>query len=367
MFSRLLGLSILFSALPVLAAPTFKYMDSSGSLSAFIRSNSPHYWGYMRDTADLSSLEVYMKCVGVIAGDPHMGNFAPIPITDKKGNTEMSFVNVDFDDAGIGPLALDFVRYLVTIKASFADIKKRDLENAYLAGLEGREFRPPNEIKEMLDMSVAAYKELADEYMRKRTDRNGFKFEVGEVEEYRGKISREAIEKLFRGEKVIDVAKRPKDIGGSANSLRLWILVEDRDDRRRIMELKEHQQPGLNYYQKQPPPQARVQKVREAFWPGLSADEYKLVEVGDAGFFWLREKKVSLVDVPYSSTKKDKLKFAEELAIYDANQLGLAHARGANVGAYIKAIKSEREVFHDALEAVVNQYLERASAAFKRN
>ena len=47
----------------------------SKNLSQLIRSNTPHYWTYMKHRADLSSLKQYLPFEGILAGDPHMGNF----------------------------------------------------------------------------------------------------------------------------------------------------------------------------------------------------------------------------------------------------------------------------------------------------
>ena len=59
------------------------------------------------------------------------------------------------------------------------------------------------------------------------------------------------------------------------------------------------------------------------------------------GLFWVREKRVSLIDVPYSSKKAKKLDFLDELEIYDANQLGLAHGRQPDAHRYHAAIKAD--------------------------
>lgn len=52
----------------------------------------------------------------------------------------------------------------------------------------------------------------------------------------RGLLARR-LKPLFATEKVIDLAIRPRDRGGSVDELRIWILVEGKSSRRRIMEL----------------------------------------------------------------------------------------------------------------------------------
>ena len=67
----------------------------------------------------------------------------------------------------------------------------------------------------------------------------GFVFNTGKIEPYNARVPRPTIEALFATEKVIDLAIRPRDRGGSINELRIWILVEGKNSRRRIMELKQ--------------------------------------------------------------------------------------------------------------------------------
>ena len=84
------------------------------------------------------------------------------------------------------------------------------------------------------------------------------------------------------------------------------------------------------------------------FWPGLDGSAYNLESIAGAGWFWIREKSVSLIDVPYSSEKHSKVDYLDDLALYDANQLGIAHGRQTQAGAYRAAIEEDNELFHDA-------------------
>jgi hypothetical protein len=81
--------------------------------------------------------------------------------------------------------------------------------------------------------------------------------------------------------------------------------------------------------------------------------------------FWVREKRVSLINVPYSSKKAKKLDFVNELEIYDANQLGLAHGRQPDAHRYHTAIKADPEAFHSVSERIEKAYLDVAERAFE--
>jgi hypothetical protein len=341
----------------------FDQIDDSKNLSQLIRSNAPQYWSYMKNQADLHGLRHYLPFEGMLAGDPHMGNFGILPLRTVGGAREMKFVNIDFDDAGRGPFVLDFLYFVISSKAVDGDVKRRSLENAYLKGLAGKEVRPPKKVKDFLEMSVCDYDDMVASYAEANSSRDGFKFKAGKIEPYDARIARSTIEALFVTETVIDLAIRPCDRGGSVDELRIWILVEDKNVRRRIMELKQYAEPATAIYQPQPPVKQWLYEVRRVFWPGLDGSNYDLVNLAQDGWFWVREKRVSLVDVPYSSKKNKETKFRHQLAKYDANQLGLAHGRQAQAEAYRAAIKADPEAFHTVTKVVEEAYLERAQQA----
>lgn len=349
----------------------FGQADVSDNLSQFIRSNASHYWSYMKSrvsTQNQEGLKPYIGYQGVLAGDPHMGNFSIIPVRANGANraAELAFLNVDFDDAGEGPFVLDFIRYEVAVKAVFDEnIKKKDLEDAYIKGLAGQEIAPPTQLQQLLNMSMKDYQKMVDDYVDKKTSKKGFKLKDGDLEAYNGKVELSSIRALFsKDETVVDVAIRPVERGGSVEALRIWVLVEDRDHNRRIMELKGYIKSGLNLYQKQPDWQTWLEEVRQTFWPGIDSSSYDLLKLETGELFWLREKQVSLIDVPYSTSKNKKLTYAAGLAAFDANQLGRAHGRQKDGKKYLVAINQDRGAFHDATEAIVNEYLEVAKKAY---
>jgi hypothetical protein len=333
------------------ASRQFAQADVSKDLSQLIRSNTPQYWRYMKHKADLSSLKRYLPFEGVIAGDPHLGNFSVLPLKSVGSPRQMRFVDVDFDDAGCGPFVLDFVRYLIASKS------------IYVAGLAEKARKPPKKLRALLAMPVSKYDDMAAQYVNKNSSKSGFKLKKDEIERYTAKIPRVAIESLFPTEKVIDLAIRHEARGGSAKELRIWVLVENRNSRR-IIELKEYAEPAIANYRAQPPVRQWLKEVRETFWPGLDGSAYDLIDVPGGGPYWVRDKHVSLIDVPYSSGKRKNTAFVDALAVYDANVLGLAHGRQAKAARYRALIEKDPEAFHDAVKPVVKSYLELARANF---
>ena len=132
------------------------------------------------------------------------------------------------------------------------------------------------------------------------------------------------------------------------------------------MELKQYGKPAIANYQRQPPVHEWLNDVRQTFWPGLDGSAYDLVKLPGAGQFWIREKHVALIDLPYSSKKSSNIAFLEALASYDANVLGLAHGRQADADPYRALVEQDAEAFHDAMKPVVKAYLELVHENFRR-
>lgn len=358
--SCVLALTVLTSSLPLADTPEFRQAEVSKNISQFIRSNAVHYWSYVKDKANEPSLRSYTRHQGFVAGDPHMGNFAPIPLRATDGSRKMRFVNVDFDDAGYGSFFFDFARYVVTVEATDSKIKKGDLEEAYIKGLSGKKIQAPKEIQKFLSMSLKDYDQLAQEYVQKYSNSKGFVLEADKLDADNGKISRETLAAVFPGMKLIDVAIRPRERGGSEGT-RLWILLQDAKAQRHIVELKPWEPSALKLYQAQPKLADWLKGVYDTFWPGLDASDYDLIEIKGAGLFWKRPKKVSLID-----DLKDDSRTANLLAIFDANLLGLAHSKQAESTAYLAEIEKDKEAFHEAIEHAVEDYLDVVKRAYKK-
>lgn len=96
----------------------------------------------------------------------------------------------------------------------------------------------------------------------------------------------------------------------------------------------------------------------------MDGSAYDLIDLAGAGSFWIREKRVSLIDLPHSSAKRSDIAVLEDLAMYDANQLGLALGRQAQAARYYELVKGDTEAFHDGAEAVAEAYLVVARESF---
>jgi hypothetical protein len=323
------------------------------SLSQKIRSNATHYWSYVKK----DTLKPFSDFEGVVAGDPHMGNFSVVPVETTGGERTLRFLDIDFDDAGVGPFALDFARFVVTVKVVDKDVKIRDLVQAYVDGLRGQRAQAPARIQETLSMSMERYDALDERYVDKKTSHGKFKIESGEVERYDAKYSPNDIARLFPNEKVLDLATRPSERGGSANAIRIWVLTETPGGVQHINEIKGYQPTALLKFKAQAQPLDLIKQVQAVFWPGLNPSSYDLKTLaGD--LVWVRGKKVPLIDIPYKQKSGNDQVFVEGLALYDANLLGLVH--GAQSRDYAATVSGAQESFREAVKLLSRDYIDYA-------
>jgi hypothetical protein len=340
----------------------FSQVEGSKNLSQLIRSNAAHYWAYVGNKNTAQGLRAYEGFKGLVAGDPHLGNFSVIPLTNANGTRSMHEVNIDFDDAGIGPLAYDYARFVITVKAIDDDVKQPALLDAYMLGLSGGEAVAPQVVTDYLSMPIVSYDRLEQEYVDRKTKKGAFKLKEGEIEPYNGSYSRSEIMALFPHEKVLDLASRPKDRGGSVDSERIWVYTERPDGVQKIYELKQYQKTAMEKYSPQADPTRLVPAVRAVFWPNISDDNYQLVSVGSKKtLFWLRDKKVTLFDIPYNMAKPQNKTFISLYAPYVASKLGQAHGAQKAGKELLAAIKKNPEAFKEAVKSVSKEYLKLAA------
>jgi hypothetical protein len=77
----------------------------------------------------------------------------------------------------------------------------------------------------------------------------------------------------------------------------------------------------------------------------------------DNAKFIIREKKITLFDVPYDPKSKEDEKYLEDLAEWGSYNLGKWHAGQANSQAYTQAVNANSEVFLDLVKKLRKEYL----------
>lgn len=362
MFEFLLSAALALSPGETSAQPSnqlpktsFQQVEQSKNASQLLRSNSSHFWRLSRDPKTLKDLASYVQEHGIISGDPHLGNFSVIPVKNKNGVTKLKYLNIDFDDGGRGPFALEFAAFVAIAKASSDQIQIRDLFKAYLSGLHGEKMPLPKPIKKAEDFPLEEYESLRTAYVKKRVSGDRFKYKEGEIEVWDGSPSRQSIASALRDHTILDVAKRPVERGGSKDSLRLWLLARDPSGDLRILELKEYQEPSLAQYRPQAKADQRVRELFTHYWKDNDPSSYSLVRISGQTY-WLREKKVEVLEFKNKSQE-------DEARLYLANLMGRQHLRQAKGPKYLEQIDTDPERFKEAVKVFVRGYLGLASAA----
>ena len=330
------------------------FPESSEILSKWLRANVADFWVFARDHRLLADY----PSTGVVVGDTHLANFAPIPVLLKSGATEMRYLDVDFDDAGRAPLALDFLRLVVTSRAVNSDVKIKELVAAYIKGLMGEDVAPPAAVSKYLNFTASDYRAMADEDFNGKTNDQGFKLKPGKIEAYNGPLTTGQLAPLLPQIKIIDLATRPHDTGGNAGA-RVWIYGKDASGLRRLFELKKYQRTSLDQYAQQDDARAWEADVRSKLWPEVAEGEYRLVSLAPNETYWLREKKLSLIDIPYSNKDKAAGKLVLALATYDSYILGRLHGQQTE-SAPLKTLLSgsvQQAAFLEAVKSAAKVYL----------
>ena len=73
------------------------------------------------------------------------GNFGVLPLKAIAGDRQMTFVNVDFDDAGRGPFVLDFCRYIIAVRTTNGRSQKARIARILSRGSCGQEHEASQE------------------------------------------------------------------------------------------------------------------------------------------------------------------------------------------------------------------------------
>lgn len=261
--------------------------------------------------------------LGFCLGDPHPENFG-IVLNDQ--NAAQFTIN-DYDDSGPCPLAIDFLRFLVSIDLYDPSIELNPLYASYLQGLLGpSQFEAPDYIKSLaIDSQNLGLEPQKKSVHKKRFTRDAGEEEVNEQE-------RQFIDSTLAGFgnsiprfKVLDYLKYVKASGGSHGKMRYRALLETEVGVREV-ELKEEGSPGTSPFYPSPAP-TELTRIIGAFNLGLGSNRskfYSSTASDDGRFFLVRPRFAG-----DKAIKLEKLSSAEttEVLKYEAFVLGQLHAR----------------------------------------
>jgi hypothetical protein len=239
---------------------------------------------------------------GVILGDPHPENFGFIRTA---GGTE--FVFNDFDDSGRGPVAIDALRYFTAVRLAYKDKPHlfARVVDAYIDAVQdGKVHAPPSSVK-------PHWGDLRADNLGKFTSGRRFKLEDDTRLSAPSAKLRSSVHALveddprFEGARVLDVAIRERDYGGSGGLERIWVLTKRKGEEPRIIELKQTTTPGTSELGgEQLPAATRVATLKRAFLK--DPDENDLFDVAlDGKQFFVRDRD-RMASVPLDSLSHDE-------------------------------------------------------------
>ncbi|MEQ1875186.1 MAG: DUF2252 family protein [Bdellovibrionia bacterium] len=348
---------------------TWRQVGARETLSQFIRANARHYWAWMRTNASKHVAE-FLKYEGMVVGDMHMGNFSIVVI-----NGRLHMKVADFDDGGRAPFVLDLARHIITTRSVNDSIKRWELTDAYQKGLRAEKMDPPEFIEEILETSKKKVQRWEDEYVDNNTKKDRIKIDHEDFQplpartqpqrERRDKIYEEIGRAVAPG-KLIDLIKVMREEGGAAGVQRYRGLVR-RNGRDMIVEFKHIAEPATSQWSLQKTPRERLKHLLELFWESLHTRDphYGIVEI-EGESFWMRPKPLSLIDIPYTSTKKSSQEFVRELSLYQAYLLGKLHGSQASGRRFLREIDKEPDAFYETVRTLAKDYQNLAEGVFKR-
>lgn len=315
---------------------------------------------------------------GFVVGDPHNGNFSDAVI-----NGDLRVVLVDFDDSGWGEWLFDIFKHLMISTIAMGKVPGENpgdeiqLINSYLRGLHGKEQEPPAFVKKALKTSGGDIEESRKNSVHKliegeRLIRSGKKnlINQGDLDIGHQTVVGQDLDQL-RGYmenhfgKVVDVAYRVKDHGGSQGQLRFWFLVKEKSQgkkkksRLRIFEVKALELPaangegvqGLTAFD-------RYLRLVQLFW-GVEEfpENFRVLEGPSGTEYWMRERseaELDMGDEPQGrSEKEDYWAFSEYLAYL----MGEAHGRQEGSRAYAEVLKRHMPLVLTFMDRAANNYI----------
>ncbi len=312
-----------------------------------LRQSAPHFWAQQRDWGEGHPLGPWLNFEGLVLGDAHPGNFSIIAGQRGEGGAlEFHFIPYDFDDAGQGPLILDFLRLFSA--AQLLGVSAESLLESYLQGLGAYEFALPASVVTLLQTSLQELETLEKRELERfvrgeRFDRSRRALEPLSLELYQELAS------YVPGE-ILDSGIFHRSHGGSRGMRRYWLLVRD-NDKIKFIEFKEMAPPALGLLQPQPPHPERLDKILEAYlkpWPlkpaaahqdGLEAFTLPLHQVVEiqGQSFWQRQRGVDLLKEGVDFRDRQQARW---VSLTGAYLLGLRHGQQAEVGeAYHQALR----------------------------
>ncbi len=341
------------------ASPDWR--KDSGSLYSAFRSNSPHFWNWLKK----ESSTALFKPEGIVTGDPHVMNLADIRLQ----NGKLGFGLVDVDDAGNGSLLGDYLRFYIGNKISPYQVKGKELFAAYVQGMRGQELPKPAYWVRIQNVSQAQFEADQLKYIQDMLKKDGVSFKKEAAVKPMQEASI-AIQKVFvaaqndfknemQGYNILTMGFKVKEGGGSQDLPRFVYLLE-KDKKKYVWEFKLEAAPAVSLYSTQPRDAAtRMKQVEDIYRPSQSAmGPYKILQAG-SGIFLLREKIEKYTRFSQENNESPiEVHEAQEMSLYIANQMGHWQIQQSEGEDLLKLIEQDNEAVFEHLKNLSKDYIQ---------
>lgn len=321
-----------------------------------MRSNAPHFWSWAHEKAS-RELPKSLLTEGWAAGDVHVLNFGEL---SKKSNHQFNLELVDLDDSGRAPLIFDVLRLMVSVKMSPAKIHGREIWEAYVKGLEGKEFNKPDFIQDIESWSDNKLNQYQEDFLNQNIENEKMRLTELGLKDMKlasvnlKKATQEIRDQLLKSDphqSVVHTGWKVNSTGGSQGMPRIWMLLKDiKNNSFSIREFKQMASPATGNYTSQPDHIHRILQVKKAYWKTNSSHQYSVIKV-DAVYFLSRNRMVHPINEAIKKAIKLEGRDLNELSLYLGFRLGQLHAQQPSGTQLLKSIeKIEKQGSVDPLD-----------------
>jgi hypothetical protein len=344
-------------------SPDSVWRASPGSLFMGIRSNCLQYWTWvkaLRTTGTgLTQIDPRLLSEGIVTGDPHLLNFGDLLINGRR-----KFRLIDLDDAGHGPVFFDFVKFVTASRSLEIGMTTAQLVDSYKMGLTGNKLKKSMAINDALDISEKNDQRIQADYLESMTKDDEFNYKgTGLVELKRSESKtqatyakgKDAFRAALKDFKILDVAVRTKETGGSAGQARFWILVQDAKKQKFMFEFKPIGDAGPGVVSPQLDPVARTKEVMDLYWNHETDPAFQLIQAGTDAYLMRPRLRYGLAVKDVTKDKQKQL--AREISLHIAYHMGRMVRRQAALGPYIAAFTEDSAKTQALVESIASLYL----------
>jgi len=356
--------------------PIINNIDENNTL-VFLRSNPKWSWDWLYKKIFNSNNKILIKTldfIGIVGGDIKPDNVEIVK--QKNGNYEIGIT--DLDDSGTGQLFIDFVHTLIYNAEWPFKIKKKEVIELYLNGLNGVEMKFKHKLSE-IDRYFQKIKSENDKKNKNRTinlfDKNlseekfykylklkSLEDSSKEAQEIYAEASNDILKALESYGKIIHFGVRVKNKGGSMKLPRFSYLTDINEEALLVIEVKlQSKDPAVRYgHHVQGSARDRILEVLKNYRPQNSESSILEVIKTDGNHeFIIRLKTEPVVDLEYvMKDDEEAIEYYQDFLRQMYYWQGQIHRSQSK--RYIKFWSENREFLSDSAIQLMYEHIEDA-------